>query len=99
MSHRHCGFRGVKAFEEGVPMKLELYHFESCPYCVKVRRFIDQIGVRSQVAYHDIETDPKAHERLMKLNQDDQVPCLVMDGKPMLESDDIVAWLKEYFKK
>jgi glutaredoxin 3 len=80
-------------------MKLELYHFESCPYCVKVREYIDQIGVRSQITFYDILKDPEAGERLMKLNDDDQVPCLVVGGKPMLESDDIIAWLKQYFKK
>jgi glutaredoxin len=80
-------------------MKLELYHFESCPYCRKVRNYIDQIGVKSQIEYHDILADKKAHDALMKLNDDEQVPCLVVDGKPILESDDIIAWLKENFKK
>lgn len=80
-------------------MKLELYHFESCPYCAKVRRFIDQAGIRDQIQYHDIMKDPSANERLLALNDDEQVPCLVIDGKPMLESDDIIAWLKEHFNK
>jgi glutaredoxin 3 len=80
-------------------MKIELYHFESCPYCRKVRNYIEQIGVKSQVEYHDILKDQKAHDRLMALNDDEQVPCLVVDGKPILESDDIIAWLRENFKK
>jgi glutaredoxin len=80
-------------------MKLELFHFESCPYCRKVRNYIDQIGVKSQIEYHDILQDKKAHERLMALNDDEQVPCLVIDGEPLLESSDIIAWLKENFKK
>jgi glutaredoxin len=28
------------------------------------------------------------------MNGGETVPCLVIDGKPMLESDDIVAWLE-----
>jgi glutaredoxin len=80
-------------------MTMELYHFESCPYCAKVRRYIDEIGAKSQIQFHDILKDPKSHERLMKLNNDEQVPCLVVDGKPILESDDIIAWLKDHFKK
>jgi len=80
-------------------MKLELYHFESCPYCAKVRKFIDQLGVKSQIQYHDIEKDGAAEQRLVKMNDDSQVPCLVIDGKPMLESDDIIDWLKNHFKK
>jgi glutaredoxin 3 len=80
-------------------MKLELYHFESCPYCGKVRKTIEELGVKSQVQYFDILKDPSAHERLMKMNDDEQVPCLVVDGKPILESDDIITWLKDHFKK
>jgi glutaredoxin 3 len=80
-------------------MKLELYHFESCPYCAKVRQFIDRQGIQSKITYHDTRKDPKAHERLMKMNGDDQVPCLVIDGKPMLESDDIIDWLQSNVKK
>ena len=80
-------------------MKLELYHFQSCPYCVKVRNTIDSLGVKSQVTYFDILEDQKAHDKLMELNGDEQVPCLVVDGKPMLESDEIIEWLKANVKK
>jgi glutaredoxin len=80
-------------------MKLELYHFESCPYCAKVRNFIDQSGIKPKITYHDTQKDSKAHDQLMKMNGDDQVPCLVIDGKPMLESDDIISWLKSNVKK
>ena len=80
-------------------MKLELYHFESCPYCRKVRNFIDKNHLKSQIVYHDTHQDSAAAERLLKMNDDSQVPCLVIDGKPMLESDDIIAWLKENLVK
>lgn len=80
-------------------MKLELYHFESCPYCAIVRDYIDEIGVRSQIQYYDTLEDEDAAKRLYELTQDEQVPCLVIDGKPMLESDDIISWLKQNFKK
>lgn len=76
-------------------MKLELYHFESCPFCKKVRKFIDDNEMRSKIIYHDTHKDSAALERLMKLNDDNQVPCLVIDGTPMLESADIINWLNE----
>jgi glutaredoxin len=79
-------------------MKLELYHFEECPYCAKVRSYIEKTGIRTKVAYRDIDLDPHAFDTLMKLTEDDQVPCLVIDGKPMLESDDIIEWLKANVK-
>lgn len=80
-------------------MKLELYHFQSCPYCIKVRNHIERLGLNSHFEYFDILTDSKAYERLMKLNNDDQVPCLVINGVPMLESDDIIAWINKNFKR
>jgi glutaredoxin len=79
-------------------MKLELYHFESCPYCVKVRKFIEKNGLKSKITYYDTLKDEAANQRLMEMNDDDQVPCLVIDGKPMLESDDIIEWLKKQFQ-
>jgi glutaredoxin len=76
-------------------MKLELYHFDSCPYCKKVRNYIEQNNLKSKIQYFDTLKDESAHARLMKMNGDEQVPCLVIDGKPMLESDDIIDWLKD----
>jgi len=79
-------------------MKLELYHFEECPYCAKVRSYIKKAGIESKITLHDIDMEPHAFDALMKLMDDDQVPCLVIDGKPMLESDDIITWLKANVK-
>lgn len=80
-------------------MKLELYHFESCPFCRRVRDHIEKIGAKSKIEYFDILKDEAAAERLRKLNDDDdQVPCLVIDGKPLLESGEIIAWLDENLK-
>ena len=80
-------------------MKLELYHFESCPYCLKVRKFIDVNGLKNQVQYFDTLKDEEANKRLVAMNGDDQVPCLVIDGKPLLESDDIIAFLAKHFRE
>ncbi len=76
-------------------MKLELYHMEQCPYCRKVRNFIEKNNLKSKIKYFDIIEDGAAAERLMEMTNDEQVPCLVIDGKPMLESDDIIQWLGE----
>ncbi|MDZ4677086.1 MAG: glutathione S-transferase N-terminal domain-containing protein [Oligoflexia bacterium] len=76
-------------------MKLELYHFESCPYCKRVIKAINELGLKDKIAMYDTLEDPAAGDRLLAINDDEQVPCLVVDGKPMLESDEIIAWLKE----
>lgn len=77
----------------GRAVELELYKFDSCPFCKRVFRVLDTLDVT--VAYHDTRQDPAARQRLMALTGRTQVPCLVIDGKPMLESATIVAWLRE----
>ncbi len=72
---------------------IELYHKTACPYCAKVRKFIDEKGFGSKIQYHETETEPGAKANLESLTQKTQVPCLVVAGKPMLESDAIIQWL------
>ena len=73
--------------------KLELYYFKSCPYCRKVMSYIKENGLQSKIVLHNTVEDAAAEARLVEMNGDDQVPCLVIDGKPMLESEDIIEWL------
>ena len=75
-------------------MKLELYKMDTCPYCRKVIRAIEDMG-RGDIEMHDINRSPEDRERLIRDGGKLQVPCLFIDGKPMYESDDIIAWLKE----
>lgn len=76
-------------------MKLELFERETCPYCVKVMRFIEESG-RADVVYRDITAEPAQRERLVEVGGKQQVPCLFIGGKPLYESDDIVAWLASH---
>lgn len=73
-------------------MKLELYKFDGCPYCQRVMRAIQQSG-RTDVEYHDIQKNPEDYKRLLEVGGIDQAPCLFIDGKPLYESADIIAWL------
>jgi glutathione S-transferase len=77
-------------------MKLELFHRQDCPYSAKVRECIAGRGLESEIEYRDVDAEPEAMEQLIQLTGDEQVPCLVVDGKPMLESDAIVAFLESY---
>jgi glutaredoxin 3 len=77
-------------------MQLILYHFESCPYCEKVRRAIRELRIE-EVEYRDILERPECRRELVEINGTRQVPCLLIDGRPMLESDDIAAFLKKTY--
>jgi len=77
-------------------MRMILYHFESCPYCAIVRAAIDRLEV-PDVETRDILENRTYRDELIRLNGTRQVPCLVVDGKPMLESEDIVSFLEKQF--
>lgn len=79
-------------------MELILYHRQYCPYSKKVREFIEKNQIKSQIEYRDIEESNEAMERLVKLTGGQQVPCLVINGRPKLESENIIKWLKTNLK-
>lgn len=43
----------------------------------------------------NISTDPDAEQTLIAVGGKRQVPCLFIDGKPLYESSDIIAWVQE----
>ena len=72
---------------------LKLFIMEGCPYCNKVRRYIKDNDISVELV--DIHADPRNQEDLMKLGGQDQVPMLLIDGKPLYESSDIIEWFKK----
>lgn len=74
-------------------MKLELYHRKSCPYSKKVRDFIDQNNLKSKVTFLEVDDIPHSTQTLLQLNGKVTVPCLVINGEPLLESDEIISWM------
>jgi glutaredoxin len=86
---------GKAKTRSGQELDLELYKFDSCPYCQKVFRVIDRLKV--PVRYRDTMEDGAAAKKLVEVGGDDQVPCLFIDGKPLYESDDIIAFLEKNF--
>lgn len=74
---------------------LELFKFDECPYCQRVMGFIEESG-RTDVVLRDIHREPAYLEQLIEVGGKEQVPCLFIDGEPLYESMDIIAWLKEH---
>ncbi|MDJ1122812.1 glutaredoxin [Olsenella sp. YH-ols2217] len=77
--------------EKKVP-QLELFYRPTCPYCVKVLTWMKNEGV-DNVTLYDISSDSEAVKRLVAEGGKKQVPCLFVDGQPMYESNDIIAFL------
>ncbi len=74
-------------------MKLELIHKWACPYSARVRDFIEERGLQDQIEFLEVAEAEGAKDRLAQLTGKTQVPCLVADGEPILESRDIIQWL------
>jgi glutaredoxin len=84
-----------KKVEEAL-MNMEIYQFEACPFCVKVRRFMKAEGI--SLPLRDAKVEPYRSE-LIKGGGMYQVPCLKItksDGAVewKYESDDIIAFLR-----
>lgn len=78
-------------------MPLTLYHFESCPYCKLIRDYLDQNKI--SIPLKDIQVHSAYREELKKIGGKTQVPCLVIDGKALYESSNIIKWLKKNWEK
>lgn len=74
---------------------LVLYFKPTCPFCQKVLTYLEQNEI--EVKKHDILRDEEALETLIRVGGKQQVPCLFIDGKPLYESDDIIAYFEQNF--
>ena len=77
--------------------KLALYHFDSCPFCLRVRRAIDILGL--DVALRNIYEDRAYFDELREARGRTTVPVLRItspdgDERWMPESADIVRYLQ-----
>ncbi len=78
-------------------MNLTLYHSQSCSYCARVRDFLTKKKI--DVPMKDTHQNPAYRDELIKIGGKAQVPCLVIDGKALYESMDIIEWFKKNTKK
>ena len=73
----------------------ELYFMPTCPYCRKVLLYMNQHGI--ELPLRDITAEPEARATRERVGGKVQVPGLFIDGVPMYESDDIIAYLGRTF--
>ena len=79
---------------------LALYHYKTCPFCMKVRQEIARLSLN--IAYIDAQPPGTAREALTREGGQTKVPCLKITdahGKSqwLYESDKIVAYLRGRF--
>lgn len=69
---------------------LVLYEKPTCPYCRKVLAYMEEQDIACE--QRDV-LEPGLRDELIAIGGKAQVPCLVIDGQPLYESDDIIEYL------
>lgn len=77
---------------DGAPLDLVLFKFDACPFCRRVQQRIAQLNL--PVRFRDTLREPGAREELIRIGGRPTVPCLIINGKPLYESVDIVRYLE-----
>ena len=77
-------------------MQLTLYYIPTCPYCLKVLKFMKENHL--SISLKDRNASSANYEELIRIGGKPQVPCLVIDGGVLYESEEIIEWLKNNFK-
>lgn len=75
-----------------------LYHFTTCPFCVRVRSAAHRLGFDLEMK--NIRADVEARQELIEGGGSQQVPCLRIEGDDgavewLYESADIVRYLEQ----
>ena len=73
----------------------KLYIGPTCPYCLKVMNHMAEHDIKIEAV--DVWSDSTQMAELIQLTGKRQVPCLVINGEPMLESSDIIEYLSKNF--
>lgn len=80
--------------------KLALYHFQTCPFCIKVRHEMGRLSL--PITLRDAQHDAEHKEALLQGGGKVQTPCLRITGDDgqvqwMYESGDIIQYLQQRF--
>ncbi|MBI4809214.1 MAG: glutathione S-transferase N-terminal domain-containing protein [Nitrosomonadales bacterium] len=80
--------------------QLALYHFSTCPFCIKVRHEMARLSL--PITLRDAQHDPEHRKALLQGGGKIQTPCLhITDAQGqvqwMYESNDIIRYLQQRF--
>ena len=80
--------------------KMALYHFKTCPFCIKVRHEMGRLSL--PITLRDAQHDAEHREALLQGGGKVQTPCLRITGDDgqvqwLYESGDIIRYLQQRF--
>ena len=74
-----------------------LFYTPTCGFCRKVFRYMEDNNV--VIPLKNVNENSQVRQELITIAGKTQVPCLVVDGRPIHESDDIIDWLDTNWNK
>ncbi len=87
------------AYSTGMSEHHVLYQYDACPFCRRVRQFLDEAGI--EIPLRDTLLDPAARRELIEGGGRATVPCLKIerDGQVrwLYESRDIIDYLRRCY--
>lgn len=58
---------------------IKVYTVPDCPWCAKVKKYLDSIGVEYQNI--DVEEDYEGRQELIDVTKQESIPATVKDGR------------------
>ena len=75
---------------------INLHISPTCPFCIKVLKAIEQMGLQEGIDYITIDSSPgtAGRAKVLQVGGKSMVPFLIDGDHFMYESDDIIAYFR-----
>tara|TARA_Y100000034_G_C6785967_1_gene351587 strand:- start:429 stop:674 length:246 start_codon:yes stop_codon:yes gene_type:complete len=80
-------------------VKIILYQFEECPFCLKVRNKLEELNLEYEKVDVSYSRDDPLRKELLEKSGVASVPVIKIDDKYIGESKDIIEYLENNFNK
>lgn len=84
----------VSTIEQPQIQSIALYFSPKCPHSQRVLHYMRSQGI--SIPLKNVTQDKQAKEELRTIGGYMIVPCLIVDGKPLYQDNDIIQWLAEH---
>lgn len=78
-------------------MEIILYQFEQCPFCVKVRKKLNDLNLNYKIVNVDYSRDDPLRKTLLKETGVASVPIIKLGDKFIGDSKKIINYLNQNF--